>query len=67
MAEDLGSTTSTAPEASAVVTDSPITTNTFQEMLNILDSLVTHTHIFYDDYSTACDCNCNCNCGRGIL
>lgn len=40
---------------------------TYQAMLDILDDLVDHTHIFFDDYSTACNCNCNCNCTRGIL
>ena len=40
---------------------------TYKNMLDILDELVDHTHIFFDDYSTACNCNCNCNCTRGIL
>ncbi len=39
----------------------------FDQMLNVLNELVNHTHIFYDDYSTACNCNCNCACTRGIL
>lgn len=44
-----------------------ITVDTFIQMLNILDNLTDHTHIFYDDYSTNCNCNCNCACGRGSL
>jgi len=40
---------------------------TYKNMLDILDELTNHTHIFFDDYSTACNCNCNCNCTRGIL
>lgn len=41
--------------------------DTYQGMLDILDDLTDHTHIFFDDYTTACNCNCNCNCTRGIL
>lgn len=44
-----------------------ITPDTFLQMLDILENLTDHTHIFYDDYSTACQCNCNCACGRGGL
>jgi hypothetical protein len=44
-----------------------ITPDTFLQMLNILENLTDHTHIFYDDYGTACNCNCACACGRGIL
>ena len=42
-----------------------ITADTFLQMLNILDNLTDHTHIFYDDYNSVCNCNCNCQCGRG--
>jgi hypothetical protein len=44
-----------------------ITPDTFLQMLNILENLTDHTHIFYDDYSTNCNCNCACACGRGGL
>lgn len=44
-----------------------VTPTTFIQMLNILDNLTDHTHVFYDDYSTNCNCNCNCACGRGSL
>jgi hypothetical protein len=44
-----------------------IQSDQFIQMLNILDNLTDHTHIFYDDYTSACNCNCNCACGRGSL
>ena len=56
-----------APVATTVSANTEITQQTFQEMLAILNELVSHTHIFYDDYSTACNCNCNCACTRGSL
>jgi hypothetical protein len=41
---------------------------TYQQMLDILKDLTNHTHIFYDDYGTACNCNCNCTCCiRGMV
>lgn len=42
-----------------------VTADTYKQMLEVLDSLTDHTHLFYDDYSTNCNCNCNCACGRG--
>jgi hypothetical protein len=44
-----------------------IQASTFQQMLQILDDLTDHTHVVYDDYTTACNCNCPCPCGRGII
>lgn len=44
-----------------------VTASSFNQMLDVLNELVDHTHIFYDDYSTACNCNCACACTRGIL
>lgn len=44
-----------------------ITPVNLQQMLDILENLTDHTHVVYDDYSTACNCNCNCNCQRGSL
>lgn len=44
-----------------------ITPTNMQQMLDILENLTDHTHIVYDDYSTACNCNCACACGRGSL
>lgn len=67
MAENVTGTTMSNPEVSAVSSGGDITTTTYTQMLNILDELVNHTHIFYDDYVTACNCNCDCDCTRGIL
>lgn len=63
--EVLGTWSSTTP-----ATKNPgdtITADTLLQMLAILDEITDHTHIVYDDYSTACQCNCNCACGRGIV
>ena len=42
-----------------------ITADTFLQMLNILENLTDHTHVFYDDYTSVCNCACQCQCGRG--
>lgn len=65
--EPLADETTAAPAVTTVATDDTVTAATFQDMLAVLNELVSHTHIFYDDYSTACNCNCNCACTRGIL
>ena len=57
----------TTPAVPSVGPEQQITDQTFKQMLDVLNELVSHTHIFYDDYSTACNCNCNCACTRGIL
>lgn len=44
-----------------------ITANTFNQMINVLETLATHNHIFYDDYTTVCECQCQCACNRGTL
>ena len=44
-----------------------ITADTFQQMLNVLNDLVSHNHTFYDDYTTVCECQCQCACSRGTL
>lgn len=44
-------------------TGSNISADTFNQMVAILEELTDHTHIYYDDYSTACECNCACNRG----
>lgn len=47
---------------------SPIDDETYKKMLDILQDLTDHTHIFYDDYSTACNCACACACCiRGMI
>ena len=42
-----------------------ISADSYNKMVAILEELTDHTHIYYDDYSTACNCNCACN--RGTL
>ena len=49
------------------VSGDAVDASSFNQMLNVLNELVNHTHIFYDDYSTACNCNCNCACTRGTI
>jgi len=55
-----------APAADRVDGDDA-TASSFNQMLDVLNELIDHTHIFYDDYSTACNCNCNCACTRGSI
>lgn len=45
----------------------PISADSYIQMSNFLNSLLSHTHIFYDNYGSACNCNCDCNCTRGTL
>lgn len=65
--EPLGPINVSAPAATTVSAGQEVDEQTFKDMLAVLNELVSHTHIFYDDYSTACNCNCNCACTRGIL
>ena len=58
-------TGSTVPNTVEVA--DPISANTFRQMLDVLESLATHNHIFYDDYTTVCECQCQCDCSRGTL
>jgi hypothetical protein len=44
-----------------------ISADTFNQMLDVLDDLATHSHIFYDDYATVCECQCQCACSRGTI
>ncbi len=67
MAESLGNKSTSKPFVDDVTDPDDIDAATFRAMLDILDNLTNHTHIFYDDYSTACNCNCNCDCTRGIV
>lgn len=61
------STTTTRSGASDKAAGNTITADTFQQMLNVLEDLVTHNHTFYDDYTTVCECQCQCECSRGTL
>ena len=40
-----------------------ISADAYNQMVSILEELTDHTHVYYDDYSTACNCNCACNRG----
>ena len=54
-------TSSTVP--STKTSGQTITADTFNQMIDLLDSLVDHSHTFTDDWTS----NCQCNCGRGSL
>jgi len=61
---------STTAQPDIQATPSPgstITPAVFHDMLALLDQLVSHTHVYYDDYGTACNCWVNSNCTRGIV
>jgi hypothetical protein len=59
-------TTSTTVPADKAVNDT-ITADTFRQMLDVLEQLASHNHIFYDDYTTVCECQCQCACSRGTF
>ena len=46
-----------------------ISADTYRQMLDVLEQAIgsSHTHIFYDDYTTVCECQCQCDCGRGTI
>lgn len=67
MAIENTSTYNGANTVNLVDSDTTITAAQFQEMVDVLDNLVTHTHIYYDDHTTACQCNCACQCARGTI
>jgi len=56
-----------AGEVSSKSATDDITADTFNDMLDVLEDLANHNHIFYDDYTTVCECQCACACGRGTL
>jgi hypothetical protein len=65
-ADNTTSVSSTSAIPPTKVAGNAIEASTFQQMLQILDDLTDHTHVVYDDYTSACNCNCPCPCGRGI-
>jgi len=67
MPEDLQNKTTSQPAVVTVTSMDDVDDATYKAMLDILDDLTDHTHIFFDNYTTACNCNCNCNCTRGIV
>lgn len=64
--EDTSLTATTGTPAD-VVAGTKIEAQTFRDMLTVLENLATHTHTFYDDYTTVCQCQCQCACTRGTL
>lgn len=64
---DLSNVASTKAAVRTEAAQQPVDDETYAQMLRILEELTDHTHVFYDDYTTACDCNCNCNCTRGTV
>lgn len=61
------STYSGSGAASDKTAGQTITADTFNQMINVLETLASHNHIFYDDYNTVCECQCQCQCNRGTL
>lgn len=64
--------TSTTTASEVTVDDSKsagdtISADTFRDMLDVLEDLAGHNHIFYDDYTTVCECQCQCACSRGTI
>ena len=57
----------TVPSITSTATGDVIKASHFTEMISVLENLVNHSHIFYDDYTTVCECQCQCACNRGIL
>jgi hypothetical protein len=69
MSEKLSDATSSyiPPIPGEVQKEQVVEAKHFREMIEILDALAVHSHIFYDDYTTVCQCQCQCACNRGIL
>lgn len=65
MAGDNTTATTTGHSVAAAPAGSVVQATTINQMMNVLESLLGHTHTYYDDYGS--NCNCNCNCTRGSL
>ena len=65
--EKTSQNTTDAGEVASKNAGSEITADTFNDMLDVLEDLAGHNHIFYDDYTTVCECQCQCACSRGTL
>lgn len=64
-AESFDGKSTTQVAATAVAAGTSVQPAQLVQMLNVLESLLSHTHTYYDDYGS--NCNCNCNCTRGSL
>ena len=60
-------TTVAAPAPASKTAGEQVTADTFNQMLDVLEALASHNHIFYDDYNTVCECQCQCACNRGTV
>lgn len=67
MAQENTSTTAVNSDVPAKASGETITADTYRQMLDVLEQLASHNHIFYDDYNTVCECQCQCACSRGTL
>lgn len=65
MAENTSGPSVTGTAVSSKAQGDEISAATFRQMVDLLKDLRTHTHQYYDDYTTACECQCNCS--RGTL
>jgi hypothetical protein len=65
MAENTGGPSKSPGAAGSKATGDEIQAQTFRDMLNILKDMRSHTHQYFDDYTTVCQCQCNCQ--RGTL
>jgi hypothetical protein len=65
--ENTSTNTVDAEEVSTKSEGDTISADTFNDMLDVLEDLAGHNHIFYDDYTTVCECQCQCACSRGTL
>jgi hypothetical protein len=67
MGQENTSTASVGSDVPAKAQNDTITADTYRQMLDVLEQLASHNHIFYDDYNTVCECQCQCACSRGTL
>ena len=67
MGQENTSTVAVGTEVPAKSAGDAITADTYRQMLDVLEALASHNHIFYDDYNTVCECQCQCACSRGTL
>ena len=65
--ENTSTKTVDAPAVAEKSTGDTISADTFRDMLDVLEDLADHNHIFYDDYTTVCECQCQCACSRGTI
>lgn len=65
MAGDTTTATGTGHSVPATPQGGTVQATSINQMMLVLESLLGHTHTYYDDYGS--NCNCNCNCTRGSL